>query len=169
MPQAVIVSPALRDANNGNWQTARRWQTHLMRGHDVMITLHAGRSADAIAAWGEAHHGHRLAVVLTGTDLYRDFETDVSAQVLVVLQDSAPRPLIAGQRAKCRVIYQSTSVRKPLLKSPNRLRAVMVGHLCDDRPPRRYSLPRDCRRRGATSTSITSVKRSIPHWPIRRA
>jgi hypothetical protein len=23
--RAVIVSPALADANNGNWQTARRW------------------------------------------------------------------------------------------------------------------------------------------------
>jgi hypothetical protein len=24
-PSVVIVTPALADANNGNWQTARRW------------------------------------------------------------------------------------------------------------------------------------------------
>jgi hypothetical protein len=29
VPQLVIVSPALRGANNGNWQTARRRQRHL--------------------------------------------------------------------------------------------------------------------------------------------
>ena len=29
VPQVVIVSPALADANNGNWQTARRWQRFL--------------------------------------------------------------------------------------------------------------------------------------------
>ena len=27
--QVVIVTPALADANNGNWQTARRWAAHL--------------------------------------------------------------------------------------------------------------------------------------------
>ena len=32
----VIVSPALADANNGNWQTARRWQ-ELLAPHDVRI------------------------------------------------------------------------------------------------------------------------------------
>ncbi|HAV75652.1 MAG TPA: TIGR04348 family glycosyltransferase, partial [Limnobacter sp.] len=28
-PSVVIVSPALADSNNGNWQTARRWQLFL--------------------------------------------------------------------------------------------------------------------------------------------
>lgn len=158
MPQVVIVSPALRDANNGNWQTARRWQAHLSRDHAVrivrqwpdalagddavMLALHARRSADAIAAWIAAHCGRGLAVVLTGTDLYRDIDTDESAQrslalaqVLVVLQEDAPRSLPAAMRAKCRVIYQSTSVRKPLPKSPNRLRAVTVGHLREEKSP----------------------------------
>lgn len=158
MPQVVIVSPALRDANNGNWQTARRWQAHLSRDHAVrivrqwpdalagndavMLALHARRSAEAIAAWSAAHRRRGLAVVLTGTDLYRDIETDESArhslalaQVLVVLQEDAPRSLPAGMRAKCRVIYQSTSARKPLPKSKNRLRAVMVGHLREEKSP----------------------------------
>src|SRR5258706_16246438 len=101
MPQVVIVSPALRDENNGNWRTARRWQQHLAddysvrivkqwpsaatgdhsndddddNGDHAMIALHARRSAAAIAAWSAAHPGRGLAVVLTGTDLYRDIAT----------------------------------------------------------------------------------------------
>ncbi len=158
MPHVVIVSPALRDANNGNWQTARRWQAHLAHAYavrvvrqwpdgspgddSVMIALHARRSAEAIAAWSEAHPGHGLAVVLTGTDLYRDIATDAAAQcslalaqVLVVLQADAPQSLPAGMRAKCRVIYQSTTPRRTLPKPPNRLRAVMVGHLREEKSP----------------------------------
>ncbi|MGB8546398.1 MAG: hypothetical protein WCD32_13845, partial [Azonexus sp.] len=96
MPQVVIVSPALRDANNGNWQTARRWRQHLApvfptrivkqwpdaeAGSDkVMIALHARRSADAIAAWSTANPARGLAVVLTGTDLYRDIQADAAAR-----------------------------------------------------------------------------------------
>jgi hypothetical protein len=37
MPQLVIVTPALRDANNGNWQTAQRWQRHLRDRYAVRI------------------------------------------------------------------------------------------------------------------------------------
>lgn len=158
MPQVVIVSPALRDANNGNWQTARRWRHHLagaararivkawpdaLAGGDVaMIALHARRSADAIAAWAGAHPGAGLAVVLTGTDLYRDIDTDASArrslelaQALVVLQECAPRSLPAELRHKARVIFQSTPPRQTLDKSTHHLRAVMVGHLRDEKSP----------------------------------
>ena len=158
MPQLVIASPALRDANNGNWQTARRWQKHLgdlyrvrivkswpdaSAGDDAaMIALHARRSADAIAAWSDAHPHRGLAVVLTGTDLYRDVATDSSAQrslehaqVLVGLQELAPRALPESLRGKMRVIFQSTTARSPLRKSPQRLRAVMVGHLREEKSP----------------------------------
>ena len=97
----VIVSPALADANNGNWQTARRWQDLLAphevrivkewpdpaarkakaRPDDVMLALHARRSAGSIAAWAARPAGsHGLAVVLTGTDLYRDIQADAAAQ-----------------------------------------------------------------------------------------
>ena len=158
MPQVVIVSPALRDANNGNWQTARRWRQHLAplfptrivkrwpdaeAGRDcVMIALHARRSADAIAAWSAAHPGRCLAVVLTGTDLYRDIQTDAAArrslalaQRLVVLQECAPDALPVEVRGKSRVIFQSTATRQTLTKSPARLRVVMVGHLREEKSP----------------------------------
>ncbi len=158
MPQLVIVTPALRDANNGNWQTARRWQ-HLLRedcqarlvkqwpsalacSDRAMIALHARRSAESIAAWAGAYPERGLAVVLTGTDLYRDIATDPSAlrslqlaTRLVVLQEAGPMTLPPELRAKCRVIYQSTTPRKTLPKSPRRLRAVMVGHLREEKSP----------------------------------
>ena len=55
----VIVSPALADANNGNWQTARRWQ-RLLQPNQVRIVRPAARPTRfrlgmpgmANAAWG---------------------------------------------------------------------------------------------------------------------
>lgn len=159
MPQLVIVSPALREANNGNWQTARRWQRHLAGAYRVrivrdwpdalaaddaaMIALHARRSAAAIALWSTLHPQHGLAVVLTGTDLYRDILTDaeaqrslVLAQALIVLQERAPQALPEALRDKARVIFQSTTERRTLTKSRRHLRVLMVGHLRDEKSPR---------------------------------
>lgn len=158
MPQLVIVSPAMRGANNGNWQTARRWKRHLLGKYRVriantwpdslaasdavMIALHARRSADAVAAWSAAHPERGLAVVLTGTDLYRDIATDALAQrsltlaqALVVLQECAPQALPKSLHGKLRVIFQSTTARQPLAKSRRHLRAVMVGHLRAEKSP----------------------------------
>lgn len=147
----VIVSPALADANNGNWRTARRWAQLLAPlpvritsqwpddqagGDRLMLALHARRSAASIAAWAQAHPGRGLAVVLTGTDLYQDIATDAAArrsldlaQRLVVLQERGGDALAPAQRAKARVVFQSTPARPPLAKAHDVLRAVMVGHL----------------------------------------
>jgi putative glycosyltransferase (TIGR04348 family) len=151
-PSVVIVSPALAQANNGNWRTAQRWQqmlesTHAVRivdawpdgaaaGDRCMLALHARRSARSIDAWSQAHPRRGLAVVLTGTDLYEDIHHDrqaqrslAQAQRLVVLQDRGVDALPAKYRPKARVIYQSTSARALLSKPREWLRAVMVGHL----------------------------------------
>ncbi|WIM06349.1 MAG: selenosugar synthase SenB [Candidatus Nitricoxidivorans perseverans] len=156
--QVVIVTPALRDDNNGNWRTAHRWQrflaplypTRLAKtwpdaqadADTAMIALHARRSADAIAAWSAAHPERGAALVLTGTDLYRDIGSDASAQrslalawVLVVLQERGPLALPIEFRDKARVIFQSTTARQTLVKSPRQLRAVMVGHLREEKSP----------------------------------
>jgi putative glycosyltransferase (TIGR04348 family) len=148
----VIVSPSLAAANNGNWQTARRWAGLLRARHDVRITtgwpdadsnhdavmlaLHAARSADAIRAWADRRGSRGLGVVLTGTDLYGEFagQADVArsmnvAHQLVVLQDQAPLALAEHLRGKARVIYQSTPSRQALPKTSRWLRAVTVGHL----------------------------------------
>lgn len=163
-PSIVIVSPALADANNGNWQTARRWQLFLSDHFNVrivkqwentptakqdvaMIALHARRSVDSITAWAEsrgtdANGSPGLILALTGTDLYRDIETDETAQKslelsrhLIVLQERGLEKLSEALQKKTSVIFQSTTSRKTLPKAKRRLKVVMVGHLRDEKMP----------------------------------
>ena len=163
-PSICIVTPALADANNGNWQTARRW-ARLLAGHyrvrlskvwpenaalgdapfDAMIALHARRSAASVAAWVQAYPKRPLVVVLTGTDLYRDIHSDANAQHslalahrLVVLQDQGPLALPEALRHKARVVFQSTSRRQALPKTGEHLRALMVGHLREEKSPQTF-------------------------------
>jgi len=162
-PRVVIVCPARRDDNNGNWQTAWRWQRMLRSHHPVrivhhwpdgpraaldqiMLALHARRSASAIVAWskrarapGEADG---LAVVLTGTDLYQDILHDTQAQasldcaqILVTLQELGPLALPPALRGKARVMFQSTTARQRLHKTDQLLRVAVVGHLRDVKMP----------------------------------
>ena len=157
LPQLVIVTPALAAANNGNWQTARRW-ARMLAGHyrvrltdawdggdeDLMIALHARRSALSVAAWRAARPGS-LVLVLTGTDLYRDIRSDPQAQRslvladrLVVLNELGLQSLPAALRPKASVCLQSTPQRKPRAKTAHHLRALMVGHLRDEKSPQTY-------------------------------
>lgn len=158
-PHVVIVSPALANANNGNWQTAWRWLRFLRGDYrvtlalqwdgtpcDAMIALHARRSAISIAAFSAAFPSLPLVVVLTGTDLYRDIATDADAQRslqlatrLVVLQPAGLEALDPALRGKTRVIYQSA----PSLVAHNKRPAAqsryfdvtMVGHLRSEKDP----------------------------------
>ncbi len=150
----LIVSPALAAANNGNWQTAARWARYLRgAGHevsialawqgepiDLMIALHARRSAASIAAY--AATGGRVVLVLTGTDLYRDIDENAEAQrslelayALVALQSEGPKRLPPGVRSRTRVIVQSAPA---LPRLPTRRRTddlAMVGHLRAEKDP----------------------------------
>ncbi len=152
LSSVVIVSPALPGTNNGNARTAERWRDLLAphlpvrvaatwpdaRHHEdtVLLALHARRSAAAIRAWSEVHAGRGLAVVLTGTDLYQDLQTDAAArqslewaQRLVVLQECGADALAPHLQAKTRVIFQSAPSSSPRTKPVGALQAVMVGHL----------------------------------------
>lgn len=158
-PRVLIISPAQANANNGNWQTAWRWsrmlrpafqttiaQTWNGEPFDAMLALHARRSADSITRWARARgaiaDAPGLGVVLTGTDLYRDIHTDASAQAslafakrLVLLQECGPDALPSALRHKARVIFQSVASRQTTVKPQRHLRAVMVGHLRDEKSP----------------------------------
>lgn len=154
-----IVTPALADANNGNWQTARRW-ARLLAGHYrvlllphwpaaelnetpvALIALHARRSAASIEAWASAHAQAPLLLVLTGTDLYRDIAQDARAQAslevaqrLVVLHPRGALALPEALRARCSVVLQSSPARKPLPRPRAYLRVLAVGHLRDEKAP----------------------------------
>lgn len=151
-----IVSPALASANNGNWHTAARWArflapvarvriTQAWNGEqdDALIALHARRSAASIARFHQAHPGRPLAVVLTGTDLYRDLETDASAQHsvqcashLVVLQPLALGRLTPEAQAKARSIVQSATRVLRHDRSRRSVDFAAVGHLRAEKDPR---------------------------------
>ena len=154
--RVVIVSPALRAANNGNWRTAYRWSRMLRPRFDVevcsdwmpqrspqcMIALHARRSADAVARHAEAWPDSPRIVVLTGTDLYRDLPQDAVAwrslelaTQLVVLQEAALDQIPREYRSKCRVIYQSAPPLAPGTPRTRTFDVVMVGHMRVEKDP----------------------------------
>ena len=158
-PAILIVSPASARENNGNWQTASRWQRFLRRHYrvviaagwqpgdavpDLLVALHARRSADALAAFKAAYPGRPALLALTGTDLYRDIHHDDAARAslaladaLVVLQPRGLDELDAAARAKAHVVYQSA----PTLRAPRRTPRggtrdiAMVGHLRAEKDP----------------------------------
>ncbi|MGB8855436.1 MAG: selenoneine biosynthesis selenosugar synthase SenB [Burkholderiales bacterium] len=153
----VIVSPALEIANNGNWQTAYRWSRFLAPRYkvsivpdwrqggdipDVMIALHARKSAQSIANFAAAFPRRPLIVVLTGTDLYQDIRINADAKHsldlatgLVVLQEQGVCELAPAHRKKCHVIYQSARKLKPFSAGPSHFVAVLVGHMRDVKDP----------------------------------
>jgi putative glycosyltransferase (TIGR04348 family) len=155
MPLVTIITPALAKANNGNWQTARRWATFLeddakvriaqhWDGHDTsaLIALHARRSAESILQFRRKHPHAPLALVLTGTDLYRDIRTDTvalnslnHASHLVVLQEEGMHELAAVHQAKCRVIVQSSPRWAPMRRNETTFDFVCVGHLRSEKDP----------------------------------
>jgi putative glycosyltransferase (TIGR04348 family) len=154
-PLIRIVTPALADANNGNWRTAHRWQTLLspdfkviVQGDwndescDILIALHARRSAASIVRFRAAHPTKPLIVVLTGTDLYRDLKTSDEARqclaladALIVLQEDAIQFIPIEHRKKTHVVYQSAKQLAPTPKLKNKLNCVVVGHLREEKDP----------------------------------
>ena len=156
-----MVCPATDAQNNGNWRTAERWKNLLSKKLDVsihlevdratlaaadlMIALHARRSAFAIQNWRQLTPNKPLIVVLTGTDLYRDIHDNSDAQKslaladrLVVLQELGITSLPKEYQAKTRCIFQSTRAWKPAIKSHKKLRVLMVGHLREEKSPQTF-------------------------------
>jgi putative glycosyltransferase (TIGR04348 family) len=81
---------------------------------DLLIALHACRSAGSVDAFLQAHPDRPVIVALTGTDLYRDLPDSKTGQHalaaathIVALQECALRELDDVARAKTAIIYQS--------------------------------------------------------------
>lgn len=150
-----IVTPGTRSANNGNWRTAARWSVLLRRRFqvivqsawngeeaDALIALHARRSAGSVERFA-AEAGKPIAVVLTGTDLYRDLPDSREAAAaldraerIVVLQEDALRLLPARWKRRAQTIFQSAPLLPARRKPRDRLDAVVVGHLREEKDPR---------------------------------
>lgn len=139
----ALVAPEQAFAG-GNTTTVRRWEEILRAlGHeievcvgepgpaDLLVALHARKSASAIAAFRGP-----VVVAATGTDLYLDLPASEEAMAsllaawrIVVLHPLASRVLPAVVRERVRVIRQSVvPLREPLLKDEPYTVAV-VGHL----------------------------------------
>lgn len=157
----LIVTPATRGSRTGNRVTANRWAALLGdHGHtvqvaseytnqrcDVLIAIHALKSAKAIERSRRDHPNRPIILLLSGTDLYRDIHRNTQAQQslqfadrLVVLQVNGMQELIDAQRAKCQVIYQSTQMppRAPPVK--RWFEFCVVGHLRPVKDPFRAAI-----------------------------
>ena len=141
-----MVCPAPRGSRQGNRITAERW-ARILRGlghhvriteeladddADVLVALHARRSAKAVRDYRMRHPQRPVVVALTGTDLYRDLErsrpaqrTLESADRLIVLQPAAVAHMPARARRRARVIYQSAVRHSPVRR---RVSAPMPAH-----------------------------------------
>lgn len=148
----LIVTPAPRGSRRGNRITALR-QARFLRsmGHqvllkerddetvpaDLLIALHARRSAAAVGSFKSRCPEAPVVLVLTGTDLYRDMREDAEAQAslraatrIVVLQEHGLLMLPPGLRPRARVILQSVTPPGPLpTRERDRLQVCVLGHL----------------------------------------
>lgn len=109
---------------------------------DFLIALHARRSAPSIATFAERHPDRPLAVVLTGTDLYRDIIKDTAAQRslalasrLVVLQAEGVQALPPEYAAKTVVIHQSARSLLPGRRSRRHFDLALIGHMRTEKDP----------------------------------
>lgn len=156
-----LVTPAPLNLNNGNRITALRWRAMLRKlGHrvritqsyderpcDLLIALHARRSADSVQRFHARHPELPLIVVLTGTDLYRDIRSSAKAQrslelasCLVVLQRRALQDLPARYHEKTQVIYQSAKSVAASAARHARFRVCLIAHLRAEKDPLRAPL-----------------------------
>lgn len=130
-----IVCPAPPRTLYGNRVTAVRWARVFRElGHratiqtaydgaacDLLIALHAKRSAPAVFEFHDRHPDKHVIVALTGTDLYRDIHHSRAAQRaldittrLVALQPLACEQLAPSSAASC-ALFISRSTRRAAL------------------------------------------------------
>lgn len=168
----VIVTPAPPGSRRGNRITAVRWARLLRElGHrvrvatdwrgdscDVLVALHAGHSAHAIARFRAARPEAPLVVGLAGTDVYREIKTRRAAQRslelasrLIALQPLAMDELPPQLRPRARVVFQSAPrPRRRLAPRDGTFRVCVMSHLREVKDPLRTAeaarlLPADSR------------------------
>ena len=151
-----LVTPAGKQSRSGNRTTAVRWARILQDlGHsvdvsqesdgqnaDMMVAVHAWRSAKSIRTFSEHYHDRPLVVLLAGTDIYRfqhrhpdtTLESMKRATLLICLHNLVSREIPKKFDKKLRVIYQSS---KPLVspRQPSKrwFEVCVAGHLRDEK------------------------------------
>jgi len=170
-----LITPAAKRSKSGNRTTANRWQRILAGlGHrvrvaesydgapaDMMVALHAWRSAESITQF-RARYPHRpLVVALTGTDIYRFQESHPEvtrcsmemADWLVCLHDRVDQDIPAAFGAKLTVAPQSAKpLTRPRRPARRHFDICVIGHLREEKDSLRTAyavrdLPPDSRLR----------------------
>ena len=186
----VLITPEGPTSRTGNRVAASRWARILRHlGHrvrlaadydgrpaDLMVAVHAWRSAGAIERFKATFPERPVILQLSGTDIYQYIDSDpvptlrsmTLADRLVALNDLAWRVVPKRLRPRLGVIHQSAD-RLPHPRRPS-ARAVVVsviGHLRDVKDPLRAAeaarlLP------AASRIRIEQVGRAYaPSWAAR--
>ena len=156
----ILVTPAGAGSRSGNRVTAVRWARILRSlGHgvtvetawdgapaDLLIALHAWRSAASVTRYRSRFPARPLIVALTGTDVYRFLHSDEAttrrslqdADVLIALHDLVQDALPTEFLSKVRVVHQSVA-NPGLPRRPSRrfFDVCVVGHLRFEKDPMR--------------------------------
>jgi len=186
----VLITPAGPTSRTGNRVAASRWARILHGlGHrvqietaydgqpaDLMVAVHAWRSAAAIERFKTAYPGRPLILQLSGTDIYDTIKSDPGptlrsmelADRLVALNDLAWKVVPRRLHKRLLVMHQSaeplTELRRP---SPRAVIVSVIGHLRDVKDPLRAAeaarlLPADSR------VHVEQVGRAYtPEWAER--
>jgi putative glycosyltransferase (TIGR04348 family) len=155
-----LITPAGKGSRSGNRTTAARWAGILRSlGHsvrvateyadepaDLMVALHAWRSANSIERFHRIHPQHPLVVALTGTDIYGFIHTERAttlrsldlAHALVGLHALAGDAVPPRYHGKLEIIYQSAApLRHPRLRRRDSFDILVIGHLREEKDPLR--------------------------------
>ena len=154
-----LITPAPKSSRGGNRTTAERWAAILRAlGHqvtvatawdgkpaDLMVALHAWRSAESIRRWREANPAKKLVVALTGTDIYRfqhshpeeTLESMERADRLVALHDLVHNDIPVRFHRKLVVIHQSAPLVRRAKPVARWFEVLVVGNLREEKDPMR--------------------------------
>ena len=189
-----VITPAAKRSLSGNRATAVRWARILEAlGHsvtvaeawpgegescqesarhpDLLVAIHAWRSARSVTAFRERYPGRPLVVLMSGTDIYRfqhshPDETAASmaaADRLVGLHDVVADDLPAGFQSKLRVIHQSAlPLNGPRMPSRRTFDICVIGHLREEKDPFRAAR---AARAAPVASNLRIVHLGKPHNP----
>lgn len=157
-----ILTPATAGSRRGNRVTAERWARVLRGlGHvvhideayseapcDLLVALHARKSAAAIARSRRDAPRRPIVLALTGTDVYRDIHRSAVskrslalADRIVVLQPLAARELAPSLRRRARVVFQSVEPSsRHSVRASKAFQVLVLGHLRPVKDPFRTAL-----------------------------
>jgi len=158
-----LITPAKKQSKNGNRTTALRWARMLRQdGHhvqvkvdydgkdtDVMIAIHAWRSAASVERYRQRFPDGPLVLCLGGTDVNTFLKTHPEttlrsmemADALICLHDLICEALPQPLRQKLHVVRQSAMpLVSPRLPAKKNFDICVIGHLRDEKDPFRTAL-----------------------------